>query len=819
MKLTFREKYSYGIGAFGKDLVYAFVATYLMMFFTDEVGISSVFVGGLFFVSRFWDAINDPIMGKIVDNTNTKWGKFRPWLLIGTLINAVVLIFLFINPAKFLSGKMVYVYCSAAYILWGMTYTIMDIPYWSMIPSFTSDSSERDKMSVIPRVFATIGGSTVNTFGLMLISFLGIGNNSIGYFRLGVGIAIIFVISTLITVFNVKERNIVENQEKITLKGVFEILFKNDQLLVIIGSVIIYQIALFLVAGFALYFFKYAIQNESLYAVFTGLSTIAQVCALMIFPKLVSKLSRKIVYILACLLPVIGFTSMLFISSLSTSSVLLCIAGVIYNLGFAFSSASTTVMLCDAVDYGEYKVGKRSESIIFSMQTFIVKFATAFSGLIVGIGLNIINYVPNTVQSAQTIIGMKVIMFVIPSLLMLACLGLYLKFYKLNGEFKDHVLNEIEKSTQSIEWNATSAEKDGFADFMLKEIYEQPTAIRETIGARINLESSCEFDELKFTKEYLSSLNRIYIVACGTAMHAGLTGKNSIEKLCRIPVEVDIASEFRYRDPIIDEKTLCIFLSQSGETADTIAALKLSKEKGAKTIAIANVIGSSITREADYSIYTHAGPEIAVASTKAYTSQVVLFSLLALYFAQTLEISNSDVDDLRKEVLELPKKIEEVLKSADTIKEFGHRIYQEKDVFFLGRGIDEAVAREASLKLKEISYIHADSYPAGELKHGPIALIENGITVISIMTDPKLVEKTVSNIQEVITRGAKTLVITNQDIDEKLFDTVIHIPETSTLISPVLSVIPTQLLAYYISKEKGLDVDKPRNLAKSVTVE
>ena len=383
MKLTFREKYSYGIGAFGKDLVYAFVATYLMMFFTDEVGISSVFVGGLFFVSRFWDAINDPIMGKIVDNTNTKWGKFRPWLLIGTLINAVVLIFLFINPAKFLSGKMVYVYCSAAYILWGMTYTIMDIPYWSMIPSFTSDSSERDKMSVIPRVF--------------------------------------------------------------------EILFKNDQLLVIIGSVIIYQIALFLVAGFALYFFKYAIQNESLYAVFTGISTIAQVCALMIFPKLVSKLSRKIVYILACLLPVIGFTSMLFISSLSTSSVLLCIAGVIYNLGFAFSSASTTVMLCDAVDYGEYKVGKRSESIIFSMQTFIVKFATAFSGLIVGIGLNIINYVPNTVQSAQTIIGMKVIMFVIPSLLMLACLGLYLKFYKLNGEFKDHVLNEIEKRRNNIE--------------------------------------------------------------------------------------------------------------------------------------------------------------------------------------------------------------------------------------------------------------------------------------------------------------------------------------------------------------------------------
>ena len=415
MKLSFREKYSYGIGAFGKDLVYAFVATYLMMFFTDEVGLSSVFVGGLFFVSRFWDAINDPIMGNIVDNTNTRWGKFRPWILIGTLINAIVLVFLFVNPTSFLSGKMVYVYCSVAYILWGMTYTIMDIPYWSMIPSFTSDPAERDKMSVIPRIFATIGGSTVNTFGLMIIAILGVGSNSVGYFRLGLIISIVFVISTLITVFNVKEKNTVKNQEKIKLKEVFEILFKNDQLLIIIVSVIIYQIALFLVGGFALYFFKYAIQNENLYTVFTGISTIAQVCALMLFPKLVSKLSRKIVYGLACLLPIGGFLGMFFISSISTNSVLLCMSGIIYNLGFALSSASTTVMLCDAVDYGEYKIGKRSESIIFSMQTFIVKFATAFSGLIVGIGLNIINYVPNAIQSTQTIMGMKFIMFVVPS--------------------------------------------------------------------------------------------------------------------------------------------------------------------------------------------------------------------------------------------------------------------------------------------------------------------------------------------------------------------------------------------------------------------
>ena len=388
-----------------------------------------------------------------------------------------------------------------------------------------------------------------------------------------------------------------------------------------------------------------------------------------------------------------------------------------------------------------------------------------------------------------------------------------------NVDFYDKELNCIPKDTKTIEWNASSAEKDGYEDFMLKEIYEQPTAIRETIGAKFTETAKHEFDELNFTKEYLSSLNKIYIVACGTAMHAGLAGKNALEKLCKITTEVDVASEFRYRDPLVDEKTLCIFISQSGETADTIAALKLCKENGAKTLAISNVIGSSITREADYSIYTHAGPEIAVASTKAYTSQVILITILAIYFAEILDINHETVQLLKREIMELPKKIEETLKLSEGIQDFSKRVYQEKDIFFLGRGIDETVAKEGSLKLKEISYIHSESYPAGELKHGPIALIENDITVISIMTDSNLVEKMVSNIQEVITRGAKTLVITNQDVDENMFDMTIHIPETSPFISPILSIIPLQLFSYYISKEKGLDVDKPRNLAKSVTVE
>lgn len=387
-------------------------------------------------------------------------------------------------------------------------------------------------------------------------------------------------------------------------------------------------------------------------------------------------------------------------------------------------------------------------------------------------------------------------------------------------DFYDINLNKIEKGVKTIDWDASSADKNGYEDYMLKEIYEQPNAVRETIGSRLPDNEPCNFDDLKFTKEFLSKINKIYIVACGTAMHAGLSGKIAIEKLCKIPVTVDIASEFRYRNPIIDENTLCIYISQSGETADTIAALKLAKSKGATTLAVSNVIGSSITREADYCIYTHAGPEIAVASTKAYTSQVVLLDILAIYFAEILESASIfELKELKKEMLSLPAKIENALKSANRIKEFAKNIYQEKDVFFLGRGIDYNTALEGSLKLKEISYIHSEAYAAGELKHGPIALIENSITVISIITDKALVEKTISNIQEVITRGAKTLVITNQELPSNNIDTIITVPDTNVLFSPILAIVPLQLLSYYISKEKGLDVDKPRNLAKSVTVE
>lgn len=387
-------------------------------------------------------------------------------------------------------------------------------------------------------------------------------------------------------------------------------------------------------------------------------------------------------------------------------------------------------------------------------------------------------------------------------------------------DFFDMNLSKHNKAIKIIDWDASSADKNGFDDYMLKEIFEQPNALRETINAKFSIPNNQYFDNLDFTKEYLENLNKIYIVACGTAMHAGLVGKTILENLCRIPVEVDIASEFRYRNPIIDDKTLCIYVSQSGETADTIAALKLAKSKNAKTLAISNVIGSSITREADYTIYTHAGPEIAVASTKAYTSQVILIIILAMYMAQILgSCDNTLINNLKSEIVDLPVKIESILDNINSIKKFAKKVYTQKDMFFLGRGIDYCTALEGSLKLKEISYIHSEAYASGELKHGPIALIENDITVIGIITDPNLVEKSISNLQEVITRGAKTLVITNQSLPNVNFDYIINIPNTHHLLSPILSIIPLQLLSYFISKNKGLDVDKPRNLAKSVTVE
>lgn len=382
--------------------------------------------------------------------------------------------------------------------------------------------------------------------------------------------------------------------------------------------------------------------------------------------------------------------------------------------------------------------------------------------------------------------------------------------------FYDKDFKEIQKNYKTIDWEVDATSKNGYEDYMLKEIHEQPKALEESLAGIVLNNKPVQFMNLSLDKNYLEQLSSIYIVACGTAMHAGLTGKYAIEKLCRIPVNVVVASEFRYQDPILDKHSLCIFISQSGETADTIAALKLAKSKLAKTITVTNVFESSITREADYTIYTHAGPEIAVASTKAYTSQVGVLISLAIYIKETLSGSSSDTDLLKKELLSIPKLMEDIMKDTEAYHMLAKEMMHVHDLYYIGRGNDYHTAMEGSLKLKEISYIHSEAYPAGELKHGPIALIDNGTYVMGIITDSKTSEKTWSNLEEVKSRGAKIILVTNQNIEE---DIVIRIPLVNPILAPLLAVIPLQFIAYYIAKEKGLDVDKPRNLAKSVTVE
>ncbi|MDR5586221.1 MULTISPECIES: glutamine--fructose-6-phosphate transaminase (isomerizing) [Clostridium] len=389
------------------------------------------------------------------------------------------------------------------------------------------------------------------------------------------------------------------------------------------------------------------------------------------------------------------------------------------------------------------------------------------------------------------------------------------KLYSTDGK-------EIQKDIYHVTWSEDAAEKGGFEDFMLKEIHEQPRAIRDTMAGRISMEKSMLLDDLKITKEDLENTDRVFIVACGTAYHAGLVGKNLIESFAKIPVEVDIASEFRYRNPLVTDKSLVIVISQSGETADTLAALRNSKNIGATIIALTNVVGSSVSREADHVLYTLAGPEISVASTKAYTTQIIGMYMMAMTFAKILGRLKSDrLEKLKEELLDLPEKVELVLEDREKIKAIAEKMYEEKDVFYLGRGLDYAVALEGSLKLKEISYIHAEAYAGGELKHGPIALIEEGTNVIALLTQEALKEKMVSNIVEIKARGAKVIGVCYQGTKglEEVLDEVIYIPRTMDMFAPVLSVAALQLLSYYVAKAKGCDIDKPRNLAKSVTVE
>ncbi|UOQ49118.1 glutamine--fructose-6-phosphate transaminase (isomerizing) [Gracilibacillus caseinilyticus] len=382
---------------------------------------------------------------------------------------------------------------------------------------------------------------------------------------------------------------------------------------------------------------------------------------------------------------------------------------------------------------------------------------------------------------------------------------------------------ELNRDLFRADWDMEQAEKNGYDHFMLKEIHEQPTALQKTMTGRFNKEQkSVEFDELQWSNQQVEQWDKVTIVACGTAYHAGLIGKHVIEELTRIPVDVEVASEFRYRRPIVNEKTLVIVVSQSGETADTLAALRQSQHLGAQVLAITNVVGSSIAREADEVLLTMAGPEIAVASTKAYTTQVLTFYLLGIYLAERKQsVSQEYHDQLLESIAEIPNKMEEILEHSSSIRWYSESIKDANSVFFIGRGLDFPVSLEGSLKLKEISYIHSEAYAAGELKHGTLALIEEGTPIIALITQDEVSEKMLGNIKEVKARGAQVLGVAGEEKMNiwEYVDECCYIPNTLSIMTPLLTVIPLQLISYYTSLALGNDVDKPRNLAKSVTVE
>ncbi len=416
MKLSAREKYSYGIGALGKDMICGVIFTYAMVYFTDVLKISAAFVGTLFFFAKFWDAVNDLGMGMVVDNTKTRWGKFRPWLAVGTLINAVVFACLFTDWG--LSGTALYVFAAVMYVLWGMTYTIMDIPYWSMLPNLTSDKSERDRVAVIPRIFASVGGSLiVGGCGLQIMDFLGKGDAQKGFSYFAYIITAVFIITIAITVTNVKSADHVRavKEEKTSFKKLLHIISKNDQLLVAIAVILTFNFAMQVMTGVSLYYFLYVAGSKSMFSIFTG---IAEISGLFLFPWIAKHLNRNQVYLLASLIPTVGLGLLLVIGYLApTNFVLTAIAGYGVKFGSGLQLGIVTVVLADVVDYGEYKFGTRNESVTFSIQTLLVKFTSAMGALLTGFALNATGYIPNAVQTASTQNGIRFVMIGVPIVL------------------------------------------------------------------------------------------------------------------------------------------------------------------------------------------------------------------------------------------------------------------------------------------------------------------------------------------------------------------------------------------------------------------
>ncbi len=448
MKLSNFSKLSFGIGALGKDLCYAIISYFLMIYFTDTVGLTPLFVGNLFLVARVWDAFNDPMMGFVVDNTRTKWGKFRPWILIGTVLNAIVLVFMFTKPSG-LEGTSMYVYFSVVYILWGMTYTVMDIPYWSMLPSLSSTKKERDSMSVIPRIFASTAWLLMGAFALKLVSVLGNGDSATGYSALAKIIAVIFVVTSIITVVFVKDRSCQdmetgEKAQKLTIKDALHVITGNDQLKVFIGVVLCYNLVVQLAGGIAIYYFKYVTGNEGLYPIFTTAAQFAEIAALFLFPILSKFFTKKQVFAIASFSPAIGLAGVVLCGFIAPQNVaIVAISGIFYKLGSGLTLGATTVMLADVIDYGQVKLGSRNESIIASFQTLLVKTASAVSAWLIGVGLTIVGYVANAEQTASTIMGMRILMGVVPSVITILAFVIYAKGYKLEGAYLEEILEKV----------------------------------------------------------------------------------------------------------------------------------------------------------------------------------------------------------------------------------------------------------------------------------------------------------------------------------------------------------------------------------------
>ena len=494
--------------------------------------------------------------------------------------------------------------------------------------------------------------------------------------------------------------------------------------------------------------------------------------------------------------------------------------------GYSFYSQTDTEVLIKTVDYyyKKYKMGpidalaktmvrvrgSYALAVMFKDYPGQIYAARKDSPMIIGVGEGetyLASDVPAILQYCRSV-------YYIDNLEMAKLTPEEAVFYNIDGDV-------IEKPLTEITWDAESAEKGGYEHFMLKEMYEQPKAITDTFSPRIR-EGKIVIEELGMSEEDIRAVRKIMIVACGSAYHTGMTSKYVFEGLARIPVEVDLASEFRYRDPILEEGTLLIVVSQSGETADTLAALREAKAKGVRVLGIVNVVGSSIAREADNVMYTWAGPEIAVATTKAYSAQLIALYLLAMKFAHVRgQLSDAGLADMIEEMKELPAQVEMMLGNQSRIQKFANRYLAARSIFFIGRGIDYAISLEGSLKLKEVSYIHSEAYAAGELKHGTISLIEEGTLVCAVMTQEDLYKKTLSNMVEVKTRGAFVMAVTNVDNTEaeKSADYVVYIPKTNKYFTNSLAIIPLQLFGYYVAVGRGCDVDKPRNLAKSVTVE